>query len=215
MSYDASDAARDEMYDEIARELYPDHKRQAIREFTADRLRSYYLANPLVMQPAAQALQEGQALQAKEHHSAALVFYVTAIELFLKASLLRPVVHGLVHSDGLAEVIVQQALGQTGFDRYTKLLTKLFLELVGVDIATVQRNLAAKPLLEECTEQQALRNRVIHQGVTVTREQAQNGLHVTEGTYEGIVYPTLRKLGLNVVTHGVIVRSEESAANNS
>jgi len=32
MSYDPYDGARDEMYDEIARELYPEHKTQAIGE---------------------------------------------------------------------------------------------------------------------------------------------------------------------------------------
>jgi len=39
MSYDEYDAAMDEMYDRIGVELYPEHRAQAIDEFTADRLR--------------------------------------------------------------------------------------------------------------------------------------------------------------------------------
>lgn len=106
MSYDEFDAARDEMYDQIGRELYPDHKAQAIGEFTSERLRSFYVANPGVMQPAVDAIQEGKRLTQNGHHSAALVFFVSAIEILLKATLLKPVVHGLVHSEGLANAIV-------------------------------------------------------------------------------------------------------------
>jgi len=51
MSYDEKDAALDEMYYRIGQELYADQQAQAIEEFTADRLRSFYLMNPEVMRP--------------------------------------------------------------------------------------------------------------------------------------------------------------------
>ena len=204
MTYDPHDEARDEMYDEIARELYPDHKAQAITEFTTDRLQSYYVTNPKVMRPAVDAIQEGRKLQGNGHSSAAVVFFVTAIELLLKATLLKPVVHGLVHSAGLAEVIVQQALGQPGFDRYSKLLAKLFVELVGLDIATIRRPTMSESLLAECTEQQALRNKIIHQGVSATKEQAELARLVSVAVYELVVHPMLAQLGLHVVEHGEI-----------
>jgi hypothetical protein len=46
MSYIPEDAAWDEAYENISRELYPEHKEQAISEFTAERLRSYYTMHP-------------------------------------------------------------------------------------------------------------------------------------------------------------------------
>ncbi len=51
MSYDERDAAMDEMYERIGDELHPEHRVQAIDEFTADRLGSYYLANPWLCAP--------------------------------------------------------------------------------------------------------------------------------------------------------------------
>ena len=159
MTYDPHDEARDEMYYQIGQELYPDHKAQAIEEFTAERLRSFYIANSTVMGPAVDSLQEGRKLQELGHHAAAVVFFVTAIELLLKATLLKPVVHGLVHNEGLANVIVQQSLGQAGFDRYTSLLEKLFAELLAMDIKKVSRKEVSDPLLSECTAQQLLRDR--------------------------------------------------------
>lgn len=206
MSYDEQDAARDEMFDEIAREIYPDHKAQAIHEFTTELLQSYYIANPEVMRPAVDAIKEGRNLQGDGHSAAAVVFFVTAIELLLKATLLKPVVHGLVHSEGLAEIIVQQALGQAGFDRYRKLLAKLFNELVGIEITKVSRSNAVHPLLNECTDYQDLRNKIIHQGASANADQAENARSVAIAVYELVVRPMLSQLGLQVIERGEIVR---------
>jgi len=207
MSYDELDAARDAMFDEIARDLYPEHKAQAIVEFTTERLQSYYIANPGVMRPAVDAIKEGRKLQANGHSAAAVVFFVTAIELLLKATLLKPVVHGLVHSEGLAEIIVQLALGQPGFDRYTKLLAKLFNELVGIDITTVSRPSVTEFLLKECAGQQSLRNKIIHQGASATADQADNARSVAVAVYELVVKPMLTQVGLEAGEHGEIKRS--------
>ena len=207
MSYDPLDEARDAMYEAMSRELYPDHKIQAIAEFTTERLQSYYKANPHVMRPAIDAIQEGRRLQDGGHHSAAVVFFVTAVELLLKATLLKPVVHGLVHSDGLAEIIVQQSLGQPGFDRYSKLLSKLFHEYVKIDINNISRPEAKEPLLSECTSQQSLRNKIIHQGATATKDQAELARQVSVAVYEQVVLPMLANLGLEVVERGEIVQS--------
>lgn len=206
MSYDEWDAARDEMFEEIARDLYPEHREQAIAEFTSERLQSYYIANPSVMRPAVDAILEGRKLQNDGHWAAAVVFFVTAIELLLKASLLKPVVHGLVHSEGLAEIIVQQALGQAGFDRYTKLLEKLFSELAGIEIKAVTRSDVAVPLLGECAKHQDLRNKIIHQGASANADQAENARSVAVDVFERVVNPMLFQLGLQVVEHGEIVR---------
>lgn len=207
MSYDSYDAARDEMFEEIARELYPDHKTRAIVEFTTERLQSYYVENPRVMRPAVDAIQEGRRLQQNGHSSASLVFFVTAIELLLKTTLLKPVVHGLVHSEGLAEIIVQQSLSQSGFDRYSKLLDKLFREIAGININAVHRTGAAESLLVECTAQQSLRNKIIHQGAAAGAEQAELAREVSVAVYDQIVCEMLGALKLKVIHKGEIVRS--------
>ncbi|MFM0006217.1 hypothetical protein PQR57_35170 [Paraburkholderia dipogonis] len=164
MSYDEHDAAMGEMYERIGDELYPEHRVQAIGEFTADRLSSYYLANPMVMRPAVDALQEAKRLNANGHHSAAVVFCATTIELLLKAMLLLPIVYGLVHNDGLADIIVKHAVGQTGFDRYRNLLSRLFQELANLDIANASRDGVSVALIDESRRVQDLRNDIIHKG---------------------------------------------------
>ena len=90
--------AMEDFYDQISKELYPEHKEQAIEEFTEEKLKSYYLQNPDVMRPAVDAIQEGNWQLEQKKYSSSLVFYVTAIELLLKATLLRPVLYGWSHT---------------------------------------------------------------------------------------------------------------------
>jgi hypothetical protein len=204
VGYDAQDAARDVMYEEISRELYQDYKAQAISEFTASRLQSYYKDHSWVMRPAVEAIQEGRRLQANKHSGAAVVFFGSAVELLLKATLLKPVVHGLVHSEGLAEIIVEQALGQSGFDRYAKLLAKLFNQLAGLDIAAIAREEGSPPLLTECATLQAIRNKIIHRGESATADQAESARLIAVAVYEMVVVPMIACLGLRVAAKGEI-----------
>jgi hypothetical protein len=62
MSYDENDAARDLFYEQVGNE--------AIADFTADRLKSYYDDHFTVMQPALRALHEGTRLQTDGHLAA-------------------------------------------------------------------------------------------------------------------------------------------------
>jgi hypothetical protein len=106
-----------------------------ITEFTTERLQSFYTKNPDVASAASKSYEEAKRLLANGHPSASLVFAVSSIEQILKVTLLKPVVHGLVHQEQLADVVVEFRLGQTGFDRYNKLLAGLFEKLAGIDIA--------------------------------------------------------------------------------
>lgn len=210
MSYGPEDAAMDEMYERISEELYPGHREQAVSEFTAERLQSFYLANPMVMRPAVDALQEGKRLRANGHFSAAVVFHTTAIELLLKATLLQPIVHGLVHSAGLADVIVKLAVGQTGFDRYRSLLSSLFQDLARLDLTKVARNGVTTPLIDESKRVQDLRNSIIHKGSTCDAAEADHAFDVACAVYDEIVSPMLGSIGLVVTDKGRIERRKST-----
>ncbi|MCE5212374.1 MAG: hypothetical protein LLG40_12560 [Deltaproteobacteria bacterium] len=204
MSYDEHDAALDEFYSRISEELYPEHKEQAISEFTEDRLCSFYVKSPLVMRPAVDSLQQGKQLLSLGQEAPALVFFVSAIELLLKATLLKPVVYGLVHHEALAEIIVSHTFGQAGFERYEGLLSELFLTLAKISIKDIKREGSEERLLGECKKLQKIRNSIIHKGEKCTKEDAQLAMDVTVATYELIVRPMLNSLGLTVIERGEI-----------
>ena len=205
MSYDPQDAAMDEFYDQISKELYPEHKEQAIEEFTEKKLKSYYQQNPDVMRPAVDAIQEGNWQLEQKRYSPALVFYVSSIELLLKATLLRPVLYGLIHNEGLAEIMINHILGQTGIERYENLLAQLFDNIANIDVKQISRENVQTKLFVECRELQKRRNNIIHQGANCTETEAKQGKLVSVAVFEKIVRPMLFSIGLTVIEKGKIV----------
>ncbi len=197
--------AMEDFYDQISQELYPEHKDQAIEEFTEEKLKSYYLKNSNVMRPAVDAIQEGNWQLDQKHYSSSLIFYVTATELLLKATLLRPVLYGLIHNDALAEIMVKHILGQTGIVRYEKLLSQLFENIVGVKLSEIKRDNTQEKLFTECRQLQDIRNLIIHQGSTCTETEAKKGKIVSAAIFEKIVQPMLHSIGLNVIEKGEII----------
>ncbi|MCC9596984.1 MULTISPECIES: hypothetical protein [unclassified Rubrivivax] len=192
----------------MSEELYPEHKAQAIIEFTYTRLRSYYVNKKDVLIPAARMYKRAEAMLAASQPEASLVFSASAIELFLKACLLRPVVAGLVHSETLAELVVDASLSQTGYRRYEKLLAWLYRSLLGTEIKTLRREGSAKPLLEEAAALHERRNAIIHRGAEATTAEAEEAFAVARSIFELILAPVLSELGMAIEKGGKLMDNE-------
>ena len=208
MSYDYHDAAMDEAYERLSDELYPEHKAQAILEFTYERLRSYYLQHKDLLVPAARTYKLAESLLQGKQFTAALAFSSSAVELFLKACLLRPVVAGLVHSESVADLVVESALSQTGFKRYEKLLAGLFKELTRLEIGQIGKPGATKPLLEEASALQDRRNAVMHRGADITEAEAAEAFSVATAVFSEVLAIVLNELGLSIKKGGELVDGE-------
>lgn len=208
MSNSPEDYLWDEAYAAMAREVYPEHRAQAIEEFTSERLQSYYLKNPDVAVAAARAFKEAKLLLEHGHPAACVAFAVTSIEQFLKAALLRPVVFGLVHMESLAALIVDVATDQSGgLDRYKKLLAGLFKNLADIELGTVKREGASRPLLEEIKSLQDQRNAVVHRGAALTNQDAELALAVANAVFSQVFVHLLAAVGLQIVKGGRIVKA--------
>ena len=194
--YYEQEAAKEEFIEEISN--------QAIKEFSSDLLRSFYEKNPNIMRPAVEALQEGKELYRLKHYSASLVFFMTSIELLLKVTVLKPVVYGLVHQEALAEIIVQQVLSQTGFDRHEKLLGALLSIFTKLELKKIIRDKSPDALFKECRDLQSIRNKIIHQGISCGECDAEKARKVAVAVYELIVLPMIGALNLKVIERGEI-----------
>ena len=97
-------------YDDYMSELYHEH----IKEFKTDLVASYFTSNPYLAKPAFDALinaQHFKALATREPNepffTAGFIFSAVAIELCMKDLIFRPFVHGIVHANFAANLIVK------------------------------------------------------------------------------------------------------------
>jgi len=109
----------------------------------------------------------------------------------------------------LAEIIVKTALGQTGFNRYKKLLAKLFMEIAEIDINDINRIGSTKSLLIEAEDIQKIRNKIIHQGELVTVKNSYHAITVAEGILHNIVEEMLLALGLLINSDGIVLKNKD------
>jgi hypothetical protein len=177
--------------------LYPEHYEEAVEEFTAERLRSFYVAHPDLARPAHESLIYADSLM-PSYPRAALVFAVTATELVVKTVLLKPIVFGLVHTEGLASYITELTTAHTGMDRFQKLLTEILAQFGGVDFKTFKRTNSTKALYEEIGEVQKARNAVIHRGEAVDNANADLAIAVATTLLSEMFPLVLAKLDLHL-----------------
>ncbi|MCK8095296.1 MULTISPECIES: hypothetical protein [unclassified Pseudoalteromonas] len=198
MSYDEHDAAMDDFYDRMSEELYPDHKEQAIDEFIEERMQSYYLKHPhLIEAPIVSYHHANELLQISPR--SALIMYTTAIELFLKVVLLKPVLYGMVHNESVAELIVGSTIGQSGFARYNKLLNALCSHAADIELSDI-KGMNGKPILSEAEDVQKIRNKVVHQGYVCTVNEMGLAKNIASLILTEVVEPVLNNLNLVIST---------------
>ena len=179
-------AGRDELYGEV------------VNQFTSERLQSFYVDNPKIAEPALWALSEARALLA-DHVAAALVMGVVATEVGLKATLLKPILHGLIHEESLAGFVVELVPDQRN-DKFRDLLFAILSEYGGIDLRTFKRAGLAQTLWEEIVNVQKVRNALIHRAEQVATQDAQKAIDIASAVVNDLFPGVIAKLGLH--THG-------------
>jgi hypothetical protein len=193
MTMTEQEAQREQWLDD----LYAEHKEQAIEEFTTDRLQSYYLKNPLLAEPSIRALAQARDLLSL-NPSASLVFATIAIEVGLKVVLLKPIVHGLVHSESAAGLIAELSIGHTSVDKFRNLLFQLLLEHGGIDLKNFCREGSKEKLWEEMGEVQKKRNAILHRGEVFANDDAGRAIEVASAILKNLFPTLITKLGFHL-----------------
>jgi len=196
MSYDEQDAAMDDFYDQMSKELYPEHKEQAIDEFIEERMRSYFLKYPEIINAPIECF--GHAIECSDiSPRSAVVMHTTAIELYLKSVLLKPVLYGMIHNENVAVLIVEATTKQSGLNRYNKLLSVLCDQAAGVNLSDIDE-LDWKSRFSEVEKTQKIRNKIVHQGYQATKKEAEQARNVVVSILTRMVEPVLKSLNLTI-----------------
>jgi len=184
-------------YDEYMAQLYEEHKKEAIEEFTDERLQFYYLDHKLLAKPSVHALSVARNL-IDTNETASFIFAAIAIEVGLKKTLLKPIVYGLVHTASLAALITDLTVAHTGMDRYRKLILQLLRVHGGVDLDNFKRSGANKTLWEEIKNVQKIRNSIMHKAELASKEEATLALNVASEILDIMFPAVVTKIGLHL-----------------
>lgn len=186
-----------ELYEEFARDVLSgkdDLYSEIVERFASERLQSFYLANPDLAERALGALEEARSLY-PQHPSAALLFAAIAVEVGIKTTLLKPILHGLVHTDSAA-ALVAGLVPERHNDDFKKVLFGILKEVGGVDLPAYKRSGSSQTLWDEMRAIQILRNQVMHGAGTVSLADAERATSVAETVVENLFPRVVGALGL-------------------
>jgi hypothetical protein len=204
MSYDETDAAYDVYMDRLFDEFRETEGQQiaydAIASFQDGRLQSYFVASPMLIEPAVRQLTAGRMFAAQSQANAAVVFAASAVEVGLKQGLFRPIVYGLVHSARAAVIIAELSLGHMAIDRFKSLLLDILAGYVGSDLREYMHPGAAKTLWEEIKDSQESRNAILHRGEQRFPADAAVALRSAGAVVETLFPAVVHAIGLHL--HG-------------
>lgn len=206
MSYEEADAweesAMDALYEQVTgdpavkQQFYEQLYDEIVKDFTDNRLRSFYEEQPHVATPAIEALEEAKKFL-PQHDTAAFIFAYIAGEVGLTSALLKPIVHGLIHSESAAALITKLAIKHSD-ENFTKILLDLLAAHGRVDPRTYKRTGTAQTLWEELKTVRSKRNRVFHQGERASHQEAELAFGVAAAIL-GDLFPTvISNLGLHL-----------------
>lgn len=198
MSYDEEDAARDQWLDD----LYREHKQEILSDLTGERMRSYFLANRHVAQPAFVTLNDALRLRDAGFVSPSFLFAAISIEVAVKAVLLKPIVSGLVHDSATSTLIADLAIGRNGLDQLRDLLFHSLSNIAGIDLKTFRRALGGEGLWTEIRSVQEIRNRVVHRAHIASAADAEAAIAIAQLVLNDVFPTVVRAVRLHVHEQG-------------
>ncbi len=188
-----------ELYEEFAHDVLSgkdDLYNEVISQFRSERLQSFYVANPNIAGPPLRALNEARSLSGS-HYSASFLLASIAIEVGLKATLLKPILHGLVGDDSVAVLITGMVPDQHN-DSFKKVLFGILKEVGGLDLMTFKRLGRDKTLWEEIGDVRKGRNRLVHRAEPVTSSDAGQAIELASAVLEDLFPRVISALNLKV-----------------
>jgi hypothetical protein len=141
MSYDEHDAMIDAYQEQIDEENYE----QAIYEFTAESLTSYYDKNPSIAEHTYKFFKKAEVLF-PDHPEATFILAASAIEVGIKNIFVKPIVHGLIHNEYMAEYVTN-VINYQKADPLRDLLFEILKQYGGINFKKYQRKGAKKRYL--------------------------------------------------------------------
>lgn len=172
---------------------------EAIRDFKEECLKSYFSDHPDLTEGSDRALARARELLSQKQATASFIFASIALELTVKNCLFRPILHGLVHNEYLASLLVDYLCERPQFgDGLGKLLLRMLNTYGGVELTSYKRHNAKQCLWAEIKKNRTHRNRVIHEGQDASDEEAREVIALAETVLGDVLGRVLKARGLQL-----------------
>lgn len=194
MSYDESDAA----YEEGMSLLYEEFKQIYQDNFIYERIDSFYKENPNIVKAPIKNLADSRALFEKGFLTAAFLHAVISIEVGIKAVAIKPILYSLTINRNAGDLLYKHTFKQKSLQYIPKFYYQIVKDISGLDFRTIFRGDIESSIWDEWSVLQELRNKVVHQGVSVELIETKNAIDVASYVCNEIIPSILDRFSCHI-----------------
>jgi len=199
MSYDESDA----LYDEGMAYLYEQFEMQYESEFTYKKIEKFYENNREIVKDSLQNLSDARSLFENQYHTSAFIHAVISIEVGIKSVVLKPILYSLTIDENAGHLLYEQTFKRKSLQEINKFYYQVLEKVTELDFNKKKRNDGKSSIWQEWTDLQKLRNDVLHQGLSVQKEAAENAISMASYVFCEII-PIVLDRFYSHIENGVI-----------
>lgn len=183
MSYTESDAMRDEGMDYLYEQFKIEHE----GNFIFNGVDRYYKTHPEIVKKPLQNLIDSRVLFEKEFITPAFLHAIISIETGIKSVLLGPILHSLTVNDFACDLLYKSAFKLKSVDEINSIYYKFFHDITGFNLKNTPKNEVQLIDWKEWKRLYGLRNNVVHDGVSVEKENAESAIKIASNLCEKII----------------------------
>jgi hypothetical protein len=199
MSYDESDALRDQAIDY----LYEQFEMQYESEFIHRRIEKFYESNREIAQAPLQNLADSKALFENQYYTSAFIHAAISIEVGIKSVILKPIIYSLAIDNNAGHLLYKQTFQYKSLQSIDPFYYQILKQKTGLNFKNKIRDSSQSTIWNEWDKLQKLRNDVLHQGVSVERLDAEKAIDMASYVCDEIIPYVLDKF-LNHIENGII-----------
>jgi hypothetical protein len=199
MSYDESDALRDQEMDY----LYEQFEMQYESEFIYRRIEKFYESNREIVKAPLQNLAYSRALLENQYYTSAFIHAAISIEVGIKSVVLKPILYSLAIDDNAGHLLYKQTFKQKSLEFIDRFYYQILEDVTGLNFKSKIRDNSQLTIWKEWIELQELRNDVLHQGISVEKLNAEKAISMASYVCDEIIPLVLDKF-LHHIENGII-----------
>ncbi len=168
-------------------ELYKEFKQQYEDEFIYNKIHSFYKDNPNMAKDPIQNFNESKELFSNGYFSASYLHAIIAIEVVIKILALKPILYSLSFDSRASELLYSNTFKQKSIPNIPKLYFEILKDLTGIDLKNIKRKNTKNKLWEEFNILQYLRNDIVHQGISIQKEEVEQAIIIATYIFDEII----------------------------
>lgn len=207
MSYTEEDA----LYEEGMDYLYEQFKTQYEDEFIFNKIQKFYENNREIVKTPIQNLANAKLLFENQYYTSSFIHAAISIEVGIKSIILKPILYSLTIDDNAGNLFYKLTFEKKSLREVPQFYYDVLKDFTALNFREISKGNSVKTIWQEWEDIQGLRNKVMHEGVDIERNEAQNAIDMANYIYAEII-PTVLDVFYNHLEGNIIKLGNLEAA---